>query len=324
MRNGCRLRSWRSLNPRFDRCCMRAASSVTGTRLRRASCDSRRGWEQGGESGPAIAPGKPEASLLIKAVQYADKDLKMPPEKLLSAEEVSLLVEWVRQGALDPRLGARAASAQPESNDWAEEFQRRLDWWSLKPLATPEPPVVAEERWSRRPVDRFIHAGLSAAGLQPAHVNRVWQWVFGTGLVTTPDDFGRLGDKPSNPELLDWLARDFMRQGWSTKQLVRQLILSATFRQSGVVSEAARQRDPANRRLHHYPTRRLEAEAIRDAMLAVSGRLDAKLYGCPLNPSRPAEDAAKRLFSGPLDGDGRRSLYLTMSIMVPPEVPHDL
>jgi len=151
------------------------------------------------------------------------------------------------------------------------------------------------------------------------YVNRVWQWVFGTGLVTTPDDFGRLGDKPSHPELLDWLARDFMRQGWSTKQLVRQLVLSESFKQSGVVSEAARQRDPANRRLHHYPTQRMEAEAIRDAMLAVSGRLDGKLYGRPVNPSRPAEDAAKRLFSGPLDGDGRRSLYLTMSIMAPPK-----
>ena len=151
------------------------------------------------------------------------------------------------------------------------------------------------------------------------YVNRVWQWIFGSGLVATPDDFGRLGDKPSHPELLDWLARDFMRQGWSTKQLVRQLVLSESFRQSGVVSEAARQRDPANRRLHHYPTRRLEAEAIRDAMLAVSGRLDDKLYGRSINPLRSTEDAAKRLYSGPLDGDGRRSLYLTMSIMAPPK-----
>ncbi len=166
---------------------------------------------------------------------------------------------------------------------------------------------------------------LAESLLQPEHpltsrvyVNRAWQWVFGSGLVTTPDDFGRLGDKPSHPELLDWLARDFMRQGWSTKQLVRQLVLSESFKQSGVVSEAAKQLDPANRQLHHYPTRRLEAEAIRDAMLAVSGRLDDQLYGRSINPLRPTEDAAKRLFSGPLDGDGRRSLYLTMSIMAPP------
>jgi len=166
---------------------------------------------------------------------------------------------------------------------------------------------------------------LAESLLQPEHsltsrvfVNRVWQWVFGTGLVATPDDFGRLGDKPSNPELLDWLARRFVREGWSTKSLVRRLVLSQTFRQSGLVSEAARERDPGNRLLHHYPTRRLEAEGIRDALLAVSGRLDPQLYGRPIAPQRNVEDDKKRLFSGPLDGHGRRSLYLQMSIMAPP------
>ena len=166
---------------------------------------------------------------------------------------------------------------------------------------------------------------LAASLLQVEHpltsrvyVNRVWQWVFGTGLVATPDDFGRLGDKPSHPELLDWLAREFMREGWSTKNLVRRLVLSETFRQSGLVSATARERDPANRLRHHYPTRRLEAEGIRDSMLAVSGRLDATLYGRPINPHRSTELADRRLFSGPLDGDGRRSLYLKMSIMAPP------
>ncbi|MFZ2281708.1 MAG: PSD1 and planctomycete cytochrome C domain-containing protein [Prosthecobacter sp.] len=151
------------------------------------------------------------------------------------------------------------------------------------------------------------------------YVNRVWQWLFGTGLVATPDDFGRLGDKPSHPELLDWLAREFIREGWSTKKLVRRLVLSQTFRQSGLVADAARERDPENRLLNHYPTRRLEAEAIRDSLLAISGRLDSQLYGRPVLPFRSAEDGAKRLFSGPLDGHGRRSIYLQMSIMDPPK-----
>lgn len=166
---------------------------------------------------------------------------------------------------------------------------------------------------------------LATSLLQPEHpltsrvyVNRVWQWIFGTGFVATPDDFGRLGDKPSHPELLDWLAREFIREGWSTKKLVRRLVLSETFRQSGTVSAAARERDPANRLRHHYPTRRLEAEGIRDAMLAVSGRLDATLYCLPINPHRATELPTRYLFSGPLDGDGRRSLYLKMSIMAPP------
>jgi hypothetical protein len=167
---------------------------------------------------------------------------------------------------------------------------------------------------------------LAGSLLHPEHpltarvyVNRVWQWIFGTGLVATPDDFGRLGDKPSHPELLDWLAREFIREGWSTKKLVRRLVLSETFRQSGTVNPAARDLDPSNRLLHHYPTRRLEAEAIRDSLLTVSGRLDPQLYGRPILPFRSAEDGAKRLFTGPVDGNGRRSIYLQMSIMDPPK-----
>jgi cytochrome c553 len=151
------------------------------------------------------------------------------------------------------------------------------------------------------------------------YVNRVWQWVFGTGLVATPDDFGRLGEKPSHPELLDYLALEFQREGWSSKRLIRQLVLSETFRQSGRVHPEARERDPANRLLHHYSTRRLEAEAIRDSLLAVSGRLDRSLYGRPILPHRVAQDSQKRLFTGPVDGHGRRSLYLQMSIMEPPK-----
>lgn len=147
------------------------------------------------------------------------------------------------------------------------------------------------------------------------YVNRVWQWVFGDGLVRTSNDFGHLGESPSHPELLDHLTRTFIADGWSTKRLLRRLVLSRTFRQSGKVSEQAATVDPLNRWWHHYPTRRLEAEAIRDSLLTVAGRLDPKLFGRPINPTRQVEDASKRLFSGPLDGNGRRSIYLEVSIM---------
>ena len=150
------------------------------------------------------------------------------------------------------------------------------------------------------------------------YVNRVWQWVFGTGLVSTSSDFGRLGGRPSHPELLDWLALDFLRDGWSTKRLVRRLVLTETFRQGSHASPAALIADPDNRLLHHHPTRRLDAEGIRDSILAISGRLDPRLGGRPIRPQRFLEDPAKRLFSGPLDGEGRRSIYLEMSIMAPP------
>ncbi len=151
------------------------------------------------------------------------------------------------------------------------------------------------------------------------YVNRVWQWLFGAGLVATPDDFGRLGGKPSHPQLLDYLAREFIREGWSTKKLVRKILLTQAFRQSGVATQSGRDTDPDNRWLHHYPTRRLEAEAIRDSLLFVVGRLDTKLYGRPILPPRTVVDGAKRLFNGPLDGEGRRSIYQQMSIMDPPK-----
>jgi hypothetical protein len=151
------------------------------------------------------------------------------------------------------------------------------------------------------------------------YVNRVWQWIFGTGIVDTPSDFGKLGGQPSHPELLDWLTLRFITEGWSTKKLVRRLVLSQTFRQSGKISASAIEKDPANRLLHHYPTRRLEAEAVRDSILAVSQKLDRSLFGRPIRPHRSAQDSQKRLFSGPIDGMGRRSLYLELSVMQPPE-----
>ncbi|HUY35489.1 MAG TPA: PSD1 and planctomycete cytochrome C domain-containing protein [Pirellulales bacterium] len=151
-------------------------------------------------------------------------------------------------------------------------------------------------------------------------VNRVWHWLFGTGLVATPDDFGRLGTEPSHPELLDWLASRFVDEGWSLKRLVRSIVLSRTWRQSGQVRGAALEADPANRLLHHYSLRRLEAEEIRDQILAASGRLDPRLGGPPINPHRANEDPQKRLFSGPLDGDGRRSIYTKITIMEPPRL----
>jgi len=151
------------------------------------------------------------------------------------------------------------------------------------------------------------------------YVNRVWQWLFGTGIVDTPSDFGKLGGRPSHPELLDWLTLRFITEGWSTKKLVRRLLLSQTFRQSGQVSAEAFEKDPANRLLHHYSTRRLEAEAVRDSILAVSQKLDRSLFGRPIRPHRSAQDSQKRLFSGPIDGMGRRSLYLELSVMQPPE-----
>ncbi len=150
-------------------------------------------------------------------------------------------------------------------------------------------------------------------------VNRVWHHLFGAGLVRTVDDFGHLGDRPSHPELLDYLAATFVEGGWSVKKLVRRIVLSRTFQMAARVEPKARTADPDNRLLHHYPARRLEAEAIRDAILAASGRLDRTLYGPSVQPWRDKANPDRRLFPGPLDGAGRRSLYIKVNLMEPPK-----
>lgn len=149
-------------------------------------------------------------------------------------------------------------------------------------------------------------------------VNRVWHHVFGRGIVASTDDFGRNGAAPSHPELLDYLAGEFVREGWSVKAMVRRLVTSAAFRQGSAAETGARAKDPGNALLHHYPVRRLEAEAVRDTLLAVSGRLDGTLYGPSVQPHRGAPQEHRRLFQGPLDGNGRRSIYVKITRMEGP------
>jgi hypothetical protein len=151
------------------------------------------------------------------------------------------------------------------------------------------------------------------------YVNRVWHHLFGHGIVRTTDDFGRMGDPPSHPELLDWLAARFTVEGWSTKRLIRSLVLTRAFQMTSRASRAAAEVDPQNRLLHHYPARRLEAEAIRDAILTASGRLDRTLYGPSIQPYRVGKNEDRRLFPGPLDGNGRRSVYIKANLMEAPK-----
>lgn len=143
--------------------------------------------------------------------------------------------------------------------------------------------------------------------------NRIWHHLFGQGIVPTVDNFGRFGEPPSHPELLDYLAGRFRERGWSIKDMVRHIALSRTFEQSSAVSREAGAADPGNRLFHRYPARRLDAESIRDAVLAVSGTLSPSLYGPSVHPYRASPKAYRKLFSGPLDGAGRRSLYLKVT-----------
>lgn len=144
--------------------------------------------------------------------------------------------------------------------------------------------------------------------------NRIWHHVFGRGLVETVDNFGVQGKMPTHPDLLDYLASRFVEQDWSVKALIRDMVLSQAFQRRVEASEESLERDPQNLLLQHYPTRRLEAEAIRDAMLSVSGRLNTTMYGeaIPVYLSPFMTGRGRPRESGPLDGDGRRSIYISL------------
>lgn len=160
-------------------------------------------------------------------------------------------------------------------------------------------------------------------------VNRVWMHHFGRGLVATPGDFGVLGSRPSHPELLDWLAAEFVESGWQLKRLHRLLVNSTAYRQSSHGSEALAVRDPDNRLLGRMPVRRLEAEAIRDAILELSGSRTSQMFGPPV-PVLPDEVGQIVVGKGMRNGSGiivaagdpgadafRRSLYVQVRRSMP-------
>lgn len=144
-------------------------------------------------------------------------------------------------------------------------------------------------------------------------VNRVWHYLFGRGLVPTVDNLGRFGERPTHPDLLDFLASRLVEDGWSIKKTIRRIVLSRAFRQASHARPKAVETDPSNELFHRYPARRLEAESIRDAILAVSGKLDHTMYGPSIQPFRAKPKAYRKLLSGPLDGRGRRSIYLKVT-----------
>jgi Protein of unknown function (DUF1553)/Protein of unknown function (DUF1549)/Planctomycete cytochrome C len=145
-------------------------------------------------------------------------------------------------------------------------------------------------------------------------VNRVWHHLVGRGIVASVDNFGALGERPSHPELLDYLARQFVADGWSIKRLIRAIMCSATYRMESAADPAQDGKDPDNRLLHRAFLHRLEGEAIRDEILAVSGRLNPAAFG-PAVPIHLSDflEGRGRPESGPLDGNGRRSIYLSIS-----------
>ncbi len=154
-------------------------------------------------------------------------------------------------------------------------------------------------------------------------VNHVWKNLFGRGLVATVDDFGKQGEKPTHPELLDWLASEFPRLGWSRKALIKLIVTSATYKQSSVNRPELQERDPNNLLLARQSRLRLEAETVRDAYLAASGLLNPKIGGPSIRPPLPADIAALgyansvKWTESKGDEKNRRGLYIFFQRTVP-------
>jgi hypothetical protein len=143
------------------------------------------------------------------------------------------------------------------------------------------------------PLDRL---GLAAWLTDPHHpltarvaMNRFWQILFGRGIVATPENFGAQGAEPTHPELLDWLARDFIQSGWDVKATLKKIVLSATYRQDSKLRPELRLKDPENLLLARGPSQRLPAEMIRDTALAASGLLDDRMGGPSVSPYLPGD-----------------------------------
>ena len=201
----------------------------------------------------------------------------------------------------------------------------RGDWQNKGEKVSPDVPSV----WPRLPEGPTNRLSLAKWLVDPGHpltarvaMNHFWQQYFGEGIVRTPADFGSHGEWPTHPELLDWLAREFIESGWNVKHMQKLIVMSATYRQSSVVDPKKLERDPDNRFLSRGPRVRLEAEAIRDQALAVSGLLNRKMGGPSVRPYQPpglweaigftdnGNFSSQKYEQSPGDDNYRRGLYV--------------
>ena len=226
-----------------------------------------------------------EIAHLFSRLKAADKDQLVALQKQLAAfdkDKPTELPVIPSVSDVGPKAPPVFIPKKPSLGEIAPGFPTVLD--AQPAVIAPVPPDstgrrAALARWLTQPENPLTARVI---------VNRVWQYHFGRGLVATASDFGKLGEPPSHPELLDWLTRRFIADGWSLKKLHRLILTSATWQQSAIANlPSAIAADPENRLLWHANTRRLDAEQIRDAILSVTGELTAAAGGPSVDPGTP-------------------------------------
>lgn len=186
----------------------------------------------------------------------------------------------------------------------------------------PEPPAGATTTWRRRGLAAWIASPENPLTAR-VMVNRIWQHHFGEGIVRTPNNFGKMGERPTHPEMLDWLATEFVKQNWSVKAMHRLLMNSETYQRASDDVAANLEIDGENRYFWRMPRQRLEAEGIRDSMMAAAGNLDLLVGGSAVHPYiDPAlfQSSSKRTWVGKPDTDPetwRRSVYVFSKRSIP-------
>ncbi|MCA9115439.1 MAG: PSD1 domain-containing protein [Planctomycetaceae bacterium] len=224
--------------------------------------------------------------------------LQVPLSREQQQQRDHLQAELKQKQAERTRL---LATLDEQQRNWEQNLQlpgermarvfRRGDFLNPGEAVRPGTPAVLPPFPAEAPATRL---GLARWLVDPANplvarviVNRQWAALFGQGLVRTPEDFGIQGERPTHPELLDWLAVDFVRSGWCLKRLHRQMVLSAAWQQSSRITPELRKQDPTNRLLARMQRLRLPAELVRDHVLAVSGLLSQRMEGPPVFPYQP-------------------------------------
>ncbi len=260
-------------------------------------------WEKSAD--PSRLPKEAAAALALPRGERsrAQADLLAAQHRSLSAEwsardaQVKRLLSEVEQVATTT-LVMREIAARPTHVAIRGDFRSRGEPVgpgvpaALHPLtAAPQASPAAGLKLDRLGLARWLIDPQNPLTARVA-ANRFWQELFGVGIVETSEEFGMQGDLPSHPDLLDWLAAEYVRTGWDSKRLLKLIVSSAAYRQSSAVTSEAARHDPLNRLLGRGPRVRLSAEALRDQALEVSGLLSSRMFGPPVHPFQPVNGLA--------------------------------
>jgi cytochrome c553 len=286
-------------------------------------------FESSGQNYVLLSNAGAEGYVTVDAVQFLPADADMPdmPAKIASQQETEIkgkLSALEKELKLLKKSGPSRPEAMTVADDPLPEDARIHIRGNIRNLGAPVPrgflqvalkgpaPVIPTDQSGRLQFAQWIGSRQNPLTARVL-VNRIWHWIFGAGIVRTTDNFGSTGELPSHPELLDYLAVKFMEEGWSLKKIVREMVLSRTYRQSSDHrSDKAKLSDPDNRLLSHMNRKRLDAECLRDGMLVAAGTLDSTFGGANVGGATKVDSNDQKVqnleYGFPFD-DTRRSVY---------------